>query len=295
MDTREAAAYLRLPRDEVRRLVTSGLQLAGSASPLCLKATPNGKDFEIDEPDLDAFLLALDAAEPHRHPPVAVQRALRVEADNQCEICRGDGPFEFHHILDWARLKHHDPEHMLFVCCNCHGKITAGQIDRLTQRAFKRKHQTRAAPPTPRVVRIDWSQLATLIHHLDAVIRTDATADGSALDFTAIDLSKKNELNDMSDRYFEMMRDHCEPHFRRVHEFLTSPGNEEIARTYHAIVDEIRVRFAAVDSPLALSDFLTGLYDAALDTADPAITSCKDVLTVLTSYMYFTCDIGRKA
>ena len=94
-------------------------------------------DYDISEKDVDALLAAFENEAPGRYPPVSVRRELLVESGYQCSICKSDSPLQFHHIVDWAKLKHHDAKHMLAVCGSCHVKIGLGQIDTKAQKQFK--------------------------------------------------------------------------------------------------------------------------------------------------------------
>src|SRR5262249_49572254 len=78
-----------------------------------------------------------EAEEPGRWPPAAVRRSLLVEAKHRCAICRDAAPIQFHHMLDWAKVRHHDPRHMLAVCGTCHSRCTNGFIDYRSQVAYK--------------------------------------------------------------------------------------------------------------------------------------------------------------
>src|SRR5947209_2999237 len=48
-----------------------------------------------------------------------------------------DQPPQFHHILDWAKVRHHDARHMLVVCGTCHSRCTNGAIDYKCQVEYK--------------------------------------------------------------------------------------------------------------------------------------------------------------
>jgi len=144
MDVKEAAGLLRVSKESVSDYINRGIQL-NSGEKAFLKADKLPQGFDISESDLDGFISALEADEPGRHPPVRVHRELLIEASWQCAICFSDAPLEFHHIIPWSTLKHHDPQHMLAVCPSCHAKITRyGQPDSASQREIKRRLVARA-------------------------------------------------------------------------------------------------------------------------------------------------------
>lgn len=138
MDVREAASLLGLAKDRVIVAIETGVRTAITGTLVKLKAAALANSYDIEQEDLDAYILAFEKEEPGRHPPVAIRRSLLIEAGYKCAVCRDNGPIEFHHIIDWAKLKHHDEQHMLAVCANCHGKITRyGEPDFQAQRKIK--------------------------------------------------------------------------------------------------------------------------------------------------------------
>lgn len=133
----EAASLLGLAREHVESAISVGVRTPqGVVVRLVAVALPSG--YDIAQDDLDAFIAAFETEEPGRHPPVSVRRTLLIESGYKCSICRGDAPLEFHHIIEWATIRHHDPSHMLAACSNCHAKITRyGQPDPTAQRQIK--------------------------------------------------------------------------------------------------------------------------------------------------------------
>lgn len=139
MDLREVASLLGLSREAARMAIDDGIRTpSGQLVQLRAATLPTGPD--VTETDLDAFIRYFENDEPGRHPPVAIRRDLLIEAGYRCAVCRLDGPLEFHHIVEWAAIKHHDAQHMLTVCANCHAKITRhGQPDTIAQKQIKQR------------------------------------------------------------------------------------------------------------------------------------------------------------
>src|SRR6266446_966878 len=129
MNLKDAAGLLGWKRELVELAITEGIETPQNKYRAKLSATPQGSDFDILDGDVEKFLAQFEAEEPGRYPPVAVRRALLIESGYQCAVCRSDAPLRFHHIVDWANLRHHDPKHMLTVCGSCHDKIGLGMID----------------------------------------------------------------------------------------------------------------------------------------------------------------------
>lgn len=86
---------------------------------------------------------------PRRRParsrdiPMRTKRLIIQEAGGVCPFCgeRDADSFDFHHIHGKDGESPHDPDNLIYVCKNCHGKITAGAISEsdvfLTKRILK--------------------------------------------------------------------------------------------------------------------------------------------------------------
>jgi hypothetical protein len=143
MTLKETAYLLAITPEQVKSLIEIGCKLAVSETTVRLEATMVGEDFAVSDEQLDKFIGAFAAEEPARHPPVAVRRELLVETRHRCGICRDPVTrLQFHHLLEWEKVKHHDPKHMLAVCGTCHDDCSIGKIDKRTQEMYKAKLQT---------------------------------------------------------------------------------------------------------------------------------------------------------
>lgn len=71
--------------------------------------------------------------------PRPVQRHVRIEAGHRCAIptCRGTSGLEIHHIREYAKGGGHTVENLILLCAVCHARITAGEIDRESVKAYK--------------------------------------------------------------------------------------------------------------------------------------------------------------
>lgn len=147
MTTNEVATFLAMTGERVETMVNSGYALPRSGTVVHLAATVIGSHIDISEEQLDAFIKLFEDEESGRHPPMSVRRDLLHEAGYRCGICREHHPLQYHHLTDWAKLKHHDPQHMLAVCGTCHTKCTNGMYDHKAQMRFKQELQRREAVP----------------------------------------------------------------------------------------------------------------------------------------------------
>ncbi|HXI70672.1 MAG TPA: HNH endonuclease signature motif containing protein [Verrucomicrobiae bacterium] len=138
MNLKEVTYLLGWTREKVELAIVDGVKTVKNQL-VKLIATKQSADYDIKEEDVDTFLNAFEANEPGRFPPVAVRRELRIESGFQCAICKSDAPPRYHHIIDWANLKHHDPAHMLAICGSCHDKIGVGAIDTKSQIIIKQR------------------------------------------------------------------------------------------------------------------------------------------------------------
>lgn len=154
MNLNEAASLLGVSRERALMAIDPGIETSHTRKRVRLAAVSLSHGYDISQQALDEFIGAFENEEPGRHPPVAVRRSLLIESGYKCAVCRENAPLEFHHIIEWATIKHHDPEYMLAICANCHGKITRyGDPDVASQKTIKRELRERrqAGPPSPAV------------------------------------------------------------------------------------------------------------------------------------------------
>jgi len=294
MNLNEAARLFGCRREVLKAAIEKGVELPKSLDLIKLQASPVGNDYDIDEVDLDAFIEAFHQEEPGRHPPVRVRRTLLVEANHKCAICGDSTPrFQLHHMVEFAELKHYDPEHMLAICGSCHDKIGTGLIDYQMQVMYKKRLRERKPLPDDFPARFSWDDLHGVIMELHNNLAIADPSTESKYDFSSIDLEQKNKLNQLGEEYFAMMRDHHEPYFARIEEFLKAPINVLVADLYHQIVDELRSKVAASRAQFdSFETILMLIYDSAKN--NPELKSKGKTLNILLSFMYFQCDIGRK-
>jgi hypothetical protein len=145
-------------------------------------------------------------------------------------------------------------------------------------------------------VRFEWADLRKVITTFHDAIHERDVEGASQFDFTEVDIQKKNELNRVSENYFEMMRDRHEPFFGRIDSFLSQPVNHEVKQLYHEVVDELRTKMAVEEKQFeGLEHMLLAFADAAVSSYPDRLNGHQSTLRVLLSFMYFNCDIGRKA
>jgi hypothetical protein len=293
----QAATLLLWSRDDVKTAIRDGIIPPCADEPLRLAAEPLGNDFDITDEELQAFVGVFEAAEPGRHPPVAIRRQLFIEARELCCICGQDGPFEFHHIIEWARLKHYDPNQMMLLCRNCHGKCTAGQIDVARQRAYKAQPHWKGVFTPPLVGNpITWDDLRTVVTELHSHLHPTADVD-LRHDYQYADIANKNELNRFSPDYFATWQATYEPKLMIVKDFLGDERNDDVRELYYDIVGDLRSNIAAIQGKtpsIAFDDVLKSVFDAAFTAFSGGPRVNREALRTVIAFMYFECDIGRK-
>ncbi|MBN2267244.1 MAG: HNH endonuclease [Candidatus Babeliaceae bacterium] len=291
MKINEAAQFLCWSRDQVKAAIETGIEKRPGSLSVKLKALTIGKEYDICDEELDKFIGEFYSDEPKRNIPTDIRRKLLVEARYRCAVCSGTSSLEFHHIIEYSEIAHHDPQHMVVLCATCHNRCTKGEIDALAQREFKKRLQLLYPPVDDFPARFSWGDLRKLIIEMHELMSIENPSSSSKSDFLVIDIEKKNELNKMSPEYYEFMRDNHQPYFGRIEEFLRNPANEKIANLYYEIVDELNSKIAAE------RDRFDGFENVMVEIRDSAKTRLVDnprTLNVLLSFTYFKCDVGRK-
>jgi len=71
--------------------------------------------------------------------PRPLAREVRVEAGHRCAIptCRATSGLQIHHIVAWSRVKEHTFENLILLCAICHARVTNGEIDTSSVKAYK--------------------------------------------------------------------------------------------------------------------------------------------------------------
>lgn len=147
MNINEVAGLLGYSKEKVEALMKDGLELPKSKKVVKLQYTDQAGNPDISDQQFNDFVNQFEAEEPGRWPPAEVRRELLVEARHLCAICRQPAPPQYHHMLDFAKVKHHDPKRMLSICGTCHHRCTIGQIDYKAQMHYKAQMQQPAAGP----------------------------------------------------------------------------------------------------------------------------------------------------
>jgi hypothetical protein len=110
-------------------------------------------------------------------------------------------------------------------------------------------------------------------------------------------ITKKNTINNLSDRYFEYIKSDSLPTFAQIEAFLKNPRNVDIAEKYHAVADEFKGQLILhKESFQYFDEALEHLYQL-IHERSPELrkASHRRLVKIFVHYMYCDCDIGEKA
>lgn len=109
-------------------------------------------------------------------------------------------------------------------------------------------------------------------------------------------IEKKNEINNLSSRYFDYIQTDSLPRFTQIESFLKNPRNAALADQYHAVADELNGQLIIHrDSFETFDEALEHVYQL-IHERSPELreASRRRLVKVFVHYMYCNCDIGEK-
>jgi len=137
----------------------------------------------------------------------------------------------------------------------------------------------------------DLKEIITLIH---TSIPEKNELENASHDLTFIDKDKKNELNKLSQEYFDDVIKKHYIYFDFIKIFLSDPINAKIKDLYEDTIDELNAKIAIFRNEYAaFENILEELYDHVI-TSNPDLKFKKRLVRVFLNYMYCSCDIGKK-
>lgn len=132
---------------------------------------------------------------------------------------------------------------------------------------------------------------------LDAIKMALGNDKGSApsTSFSYIDLDLKNELNNLSERYFRHIQSESSPYFGQIQDFLGDPINRDLTETYDNIASDFNHRVTVHRDDFAKFDMVfQHIHDSLIDHNSDLEKRSRLIITIL-HYMYWACDLGEKA
>lgn len=110
-------------------------------------------------------------------------------------------------------------------------------------------------------------------------------------------LESKNEINKLSNRYFEYIQTDSLPRFSQIESFLKNPRNLAFRDQYHAVADELKSQLIVHrDSFKSFDEALEHIYQLIHERSpELRAASYRRLVKIFVHYMYCDCDIGEKA
>jgi hypothetical protein len=137
----------------------------------------------------------------------------------------------------------------------------------------------------------DLKDVITVLH--------DALKDNHELpklvDFTSLDLEKKNDLNNLSKAYFDDVIKKDFEHFSQINNFLSSPINTFLKDLYNDTISELNAKITIRrDEFVEFENMLDEFYKYVIYNDTDTLKGKKLLVRTMLNYMYCNCDIGKK-
>lgn len=145
-----------------------------------------------------------------------------------------------------------------------------------------------------RPLQFDESDLKTLIEEFHKVTPSEEMIQKSAADLSYMDMERKNELNKLSQEYFNDVLKRNYTHFESITSFLKDPINSSLKELYKDCADELNAKISLRRRDFAaFENLLEELYDYVISN-NSELSEKKRLVRVFLHYMYCNCDIGKK-
>ena len=116
------------------------------------------------------------------------------------------------------------------------------------------------------------------------------------IDFSKIELTRKNELNNLSEDYFSNVIQSEFADFSRIERFLSDPINEEVKEGYEDAISDLNAKITIHrDKYNGFEEIIDDIYDKVISQNADTLKGNKRLVRTLLHYMYCKCDIGKKA
>jgi hypothetical protein len=116
------------------------------------------------------------------------------------------------------------------------------------------------------------------------------------IDFSKIELTQKNKLNNLSEVYFSDVIQSEFADFSRIESFLSDPINEEVKEGYEDAISDLNAKITIHrDKYNGFEEIIDDIYDKVISQSADTLKGNKRLVRTLLHYMYCKCDIGKKA
>ncbi|KQM56123.1 ABC-three component system protein [Chryseobacterium sp. Leaf201] len=143
-------------------------------------------------------------------------------------------------------------------------------------------------------LQFDEQDLKNLIIEFHKTIPDTSIAGKSEEDFTYVAIERKNEINALSQDYFDEIIKKNYTYFDFIRDFLKDPINKSLKEIYDDTIDDLNAKIVIKRSAYnAFEHLLEELYDYVI-TNNSELAGKKRLIRLFLHYMYCTCDIGKK-
>lgn len=104
---------------------------------------------------------------------------------------------------------------------------------------------------------------------------------------------RKNELNNMSKEYANVLRNRYLKDTAQIQQFLAAPENLKLQNLYETAVDEFNFKIIAKRQDYQTFDIVMEYLVDLLFGRDPILRQHKRLTRAILFYMYWDCDIGK--
>ena len=113
-------------------------------------------------------------------------------------------------------------------------------------------------------------------------------------DFLYISMDKKNEINNLTNEYYQYVTEGSEKYFHHIYGFLKNPRNQEYRKLYNETAYDFRGVIISRRSDYDKFDEILEevFYNSYSKLENHGVN--KHLLKVFIHFMYFNCDIGKK-
>lgn len=135
-----------------------------------------------------------------------------------------------------------------------------------------------------------------VILHFSNEIENIETNDNELDELKKIPLDEKNELNNLSEEYFENIKEDDMEFFTKIDLFLKDTKNKEYLTKYKMTVKELkRIIIIIKDDYDNFEKILYALYNKIFKGNEKELRLERDLIWLFLHYMYCRCHIGKKS
>lgn len=108
------------------------------------------------------------------------------------------------------------------------------------------------------------------------------------------DIEKKNEINKLSEEYFNDVIKRNITYFDQIDGFFRNPNNKELLEKYNNTIDDLNAKITVHRDEFDKFEIILDdvLYEIVLDRF-PELYNKRRLIRVFLHYMYYNCDIGK--